>query len=126
MTHLRPAIGYNAKVAIALTWGCAVFITASSMAQAGDAFGSSVPLTQLSGIRGGDNTNSNNVTQTASSTQTITATNGGNTVTGDLSSGAINVNPNAVAGASGMTNMVMNTGPAANVQGIMSLNVVLH
>jgi hypothetical protein len=96
------------------------------MAQAGDTFGSSVPVTQLSGIRGGDDTNSNNVTQTASSTQTITATNGGNTVTGNLSSGDINVNPNAMAGASGMTNVVMNTGPAANVQGIMSLNVVLH
>ena len=48
------------------------------------------------------------------------------TAGGDVIAGAIQVDSGAFTDMHGMSNVVMNTAPMANVQGIMSLNLVLH
>ncbi len=80
--------------------------------------------------RGGDNdtSDSNNVVLTSGSTQNIAATNQNNTITagGDVIAGNVTISNDAFTDMHGMTNVVVNTAPMANVQGIMSLNLVLH
>ena len=95
---------------------------------ADDLFGQAVPSQTLSASRGGDgtSTDSNNTALTSQSTQNISATNGGNSAGGDVVAGSATISSNSFTDMQGMTNVVVNTGPMANVQGIMSLNVVLH
>ena len=126
MTFIGSAIGSSVKVTIVVTIGIAGLLACAAMAQAGDSFGSSVSVNELSVVRGGEADNSNNTILTAASEQNTTATNQNNTIGGSSTAGAINVSPGALSNASGMTNVVMNTAPMANVQGIMTLNVVLH
>lgn len=58
--------------------------------------------------------------------QTLTATNTGNTVTGDVvGSGQVNLGSGAFSGYSGLGNFVINTGHNNNLQSTMSVSVVL-
>lgn len=58
--------------------------------------------------------------------QTLTATNTGNTVTGDVvGSGQVNLGSGAFSGYSGLGNFVINTGHNNNLQSSMSVSVVL-
>lgn len=58
--------------------------------------------------------------------QTLTATNTGNTVTGDVvGSGQVSLGANAFSGYSGLGNFVINTGHNNNLQSSMSVSVVL-
>ncbi len=97
-------------------------------AHAEEAFGGAIAVDELSNIRGGDDTatNSFNTTNTAASSQETNATNENNSIGGDASSGHVFIQSGALNDNRGMTNTVMNTAPQSNVQGIMSLNVILH
>jgi hypothetical protein len=97
-------------------------------ARAEDTFGGAVAVDELTEIRGGDNTatDSFNETSTSASSQQTTATNENNSIGGDAPAGSVFVQSGAMSGNRGMTNNVMNTAPQSNVQGIMSLNVILH
>jgi hypothetical protein len=97
-------------------------------AHAEETFGGAVAVDELANIRGGDDTatNSFNETNTSASSQTTTATNQNNSIGGDAPAGSVFVQSGAMTGNRGMTNNVMNTAPQSNVQGIMSLNVILH
>jgi len=56
----------------------------------------------------------------------LTATNTGNTVTGDVvSSGQVNIGAEAFSGYSGLGNFVINTGHNNNLQSSMNVSVVL-
>lgn len=58
--------------------------------------------------------------------QVLTATNTGNTVTGDVvSSGQVNIGANAFSGYDGIGNFVINTGHNNNLQSSMNVSVVL-
>jgi hypothetical protein len=58
--------------------------------------------------------------------QALTATNTGNTVTGDVvGSGQVNLGSGAFSGYSGLGNFVINTGHNNNLQSSMSVSVVL-
>ena len=100
-------------------------------ALAEDSLGSPIAVEDLAGIRGGDNdsnSNSHNTTGTAGSTQTTTATNEGNTIEagGDVVAGSFTIQSDALNDNRGMTNVVVNTAPQSNAQGIMTLNLVLR
>ena len=121
---LRPAFA-------ASCYGFAIMalVALPSPSHAEELFGTAaVPAQALSAARGGDgtSTDSNNTVLTSQSTQNITATNGGNSAGGDVVAGAANIDGGSFTNMQGMTNVVVKTGPMANVQGIMSLNVVLH
>lgn len=59
-------------------------------------------------------------------TQTLTATNAGNSVTGDsIGSGAVNLSSNAFQGYDGIGNFVINTGHNNNLQGSISVNITM-
>ena len=59
-------------------------------------------------------------------TQTLTATNRGNSVTGDtIGSGAVNLGANAFNGYDGIGNFVINTGHNNNLQGSISVSVAM-
>jgi len=117
LIHMTAAIG----IAIAAA-------TISSGAAAEEPFGEAIGVADLTTLRGGDDTNSHNVTNTSTSAQETTAMNQNNSITagGDVIAGAIQVDSGAFTEMHGMSNVVMNTAPMANVQGIMSLNLVLH
>lgn len=58
--------------------------------------------------------------------QVLTATNTGNTVTGDIvSSGEVNIGSGAFSGYDGIGNFVINTGHNNNLQSSMSVSIVL-
>lgn len=58
--------------------------------------------------------------------QVLTATNTGNTVTGDVvSSGEVNIGSGAFSGYDGIGNFVINTGHNNNLQSSMSVSIVL-
>jgi hypothetical protein len=100
-------------------------------ARAEDGLGAPIAVEDLAGIRGGDNdsnSNSHNTTNTAGSTQTTTATNEGNTIEagGDVVAGSFTIQSGALNDNRGMTNVVVNTAPQSNAQGIMTLNLVLQ
>jgi hypothetical protein len=60
------------------------------------------------------------------SSQTLTATNRGNSVEGDVvETGEITIAPDAFSGFSGIGNFIMNTGNNNNVQGAVSVVVVM-
>ena len=115
--------------------GTAAFIAILTTSQfqlrpalADETFGGAVAVDELSNIRGGDDTatDSFNTTHTAASSQETNATNENNSIAGDAPAGSVFVQSGAMTGNHGMTNNVMNTAPQSNVQGIMSLNVILH
>lgn len=118
-----------ALVRVAAAVGIAIAIAATIRdAAAEEPFGDAIGVADLATLRGGDDTNSHNVINTSTSTQETTATNQNNSITagGDVIAGAIQVDSGAFTDMHGMSNVVMNTAPMANVQGIMSLNLVLH
>lgn len=58
--------------------------------------------------------------------QTLTATNSGNTVTGDtVGSGDANIGANAFSGYAGVGNFVINTGHNNNLQSSVNVSIVL-
>jgi hypothetical protein len=60
------------------------------------------------------------------SSQTLTATNSGNTVTGEtIENGDIVISPDAFSGFSGIGNFVMNTGNNNNLQGSIGVVVII-
>jgi hypothetical protein len=96
-------------------------------ASAEESFGSAIGAEDLAEIRGGDEaTNSFNDIANNTTTQTTTATNQNNSIGGDAVSGNVIVSPGAFNDMHGMTNVVMNTAPQANVQGVMNMNLILH
>lgn len=102
---------------------------APRQAYAEDAFGSAIDTDELAVIRGGDNdttTNSHNNTAVAGSEQNATANNDHNSIAGDSTAGNFTVGAGAIANNRGMTNVVVNTAPQSNTQGIMTLNLVLQ
>jgi len=106
----------------------AVFLLAVSATSsfAGESFGTAVTPQTLTTLRGGDDTNSNNTVLSSTSTQATSATNQNNTIGGDSVAGNANIDSGAFNNMQGMSNVVINTAPMANVQGIMSLNVTLQ
>lgn len=59
-------------------------------------------------------------------TQVLTATNSGNSVTGDVvSSGQVNIGSGAFSGYEGIGNFVINTGHNNNLQSSMNVSIVL-
>jgi hypothetical protein len=59
--------------------------------------------------------------------QTVTATNSGNSATagGDITSGGVSVGTDAFSGFDGIGNFVINTGHMNNLQGVLSVNLVM-
>lgn len=118
----------------AFIFGVALIATSAGIhfvpqgARAEESFGGAIAAQELSDIRGGDDTNTNsfNTTNTAASSQETNATNENNSIGGDASAGSVFVQSGALNDNRGMTNTVINTAPQSNVQGIMSLNVILH
>ena len=95
-----------------------------------DSFGQPVATTALGDQRGGEDTptDSFNTITTINSQQDLSAENSGNTITagGDVTSGAITIDSNAMSNLNGMTNVVINSAPQSNVQGGMTLNLILQ
>lgn len=122
-TRLPALINFTAALGVAIA-----IMAINRGAAAEEPFGDAIGVADLTTLRGGDNTNSHNVTNTSTSAQETTATNQNNSITagGDVIAGAIQVDSGAFTDMHGMSNVVMNTAPMANVQGIMSLNLVLH
>jgi hypothetical protein len=103
---------------------------AGALAAADAGFGQPVAVGDLADHRGGENdvTNSFNTTQTINSQQSQSAANEGNTIDthgGDVVAGSVTIDGNALSDMQGMSNIVINTAPQANVQGAMSLNLIL-
>ncbi len=127
MTLFSKVANASRKGTVLATVSLSVMIGGIGCAQAGETFGGSVATTDLTTIRGGDsNSDSFNTQVSSQSQQSTSATNQNNTIGGAATAGQINVGSNALGGMTGMSNVVMNTGNQANVQGIMSLNVTLH
>ena len=97
-------------------------------ALAEDSLGSPIASEALTDIRGGDISDSFNETNSASSSQGTSANNEGNSISagGGVASGNFTIQAGGLSNNHGMTNNVVNTAPQSNVQGIMSLNLVLH
>ena len=77
-------------------------------------------LAALAELRGGETIVIQNTTQS------LNATNNGNTVTGDtVGSGALNVDRNAFTGFEGIGNFVLNTGHNNNLQGSIGISIVM-
>ena len=77
-------------------------------------------LEELDELRGGETI----VIQ--DTTQTLTATNSGNSVNGDtIASGAVNLGSNAFNGYDGIGNFVINTGHNNNLQGSISVSIAM-
>jgi len=130
MRYFRPKLYRRAAHAQPVVISILALFVAMPSCYADDLFGEAVPLQTLAMTRGGDNdtSDSNNVVLTSGSTQNIAATNQNNTITagGDVVAGNVTISNDAFTDMHGMTNVVVNTAPMANVQGIMSLNLVLH
>ena len=72
----------------------------------------------------GDISAGESVTNNVISSQELTATNSGNTITaGTVQNGDINFSGNALTGFSGVGNFVTNTGNNNNLQGSISINI---
>lgn len=129
---LRHATERAALVAGAagITLALAAGVAGVRPALAEDGLGAPIAVQDLAEIRGGDDSSSNshNTTNTAGSTQTTTANNEGNTIDagGDVVAGSFTIQSGALNDNRGMTNVVVNTAPQSNAQGIMTLNLVLQ
>jgi len=120
LVNLRPAV-------IGLSFAAVLWMVVPTSCLAEDTFGAAVPVQTLTKYRGGDGTtDSNNNILTSTSSQGTTATNQNNSIGGDSVAGNANISNDAFNNMQGMTNVVINTAPMANVQGIMSLNVTLQ
>jgi hypothetical protein len=101
----------------------------SSAPAAGDSapnpFADATPMDagSLAKTQGGSNTSVSAVG--ALSEQDLTASNTGNAITGSFTNGTINIGSNAFSGFNGVGNFVMNTGNQDNIQGTLSINVVI-
>jgi hypothetical protein len=129
--QLRTSTCMDALIHAATAIGLVIALAATAhSAAAEDSFGTAIDVEDLADIRGGDNAtvNSHNTTTSASSTQGTNANNEGNTITagGSIGAGNFTIQPGGLSDNHGMTNAVVNTAPQANVQGIMSLNLVLQ
>ena len=134
--RLAPAVSSKGVARpVTLLAGAAALVLAVTAggqpARAEESLGSPIAAEELTDIRGGDNdttTNSHNTTLTAGSTQDTDATNENNSIDagGDVVAGSFNVQSGAFTDNRGMTNVVVNTAPQSNVQGVMTLNLVLH
>jgi hypothetical protein len=95
-----------------------------------DSFGQPVASNELGTQRGGENDtiDSFNTTTTLDSQQSLTAVNSGNSITagGDVTSGSVTIASDAMSNLNGMTNVVINSAPQSNVQGGMTLNLILQ
>jgi hypothetical protein len=95
-----------------------------------DSFGQPVASSELGAQRGGENDTiySFNTTATLDSQQSLTAVNSGNSISagGDVTSGSVTIAADAMSNTSGMTNVVINSAPQSNVQGGMTLNLILQ
>jgi len=95
-----------------------------------DSFGEPVASNELGSQRGGENetVDSFNTTATLDSQQSLTAVNSGNSISagGDVTSGSVTIAADALSNTSGMTNVVINSAPQSNVQGGMTLNLILQ
>ena len=77
-------------------------------------------LEELGELRGGE------AVVIQHTTQTLTATNSGNSVTADtIGSGAVNLGANAFNGYDGIGNFVINTGHNNNLQGSISVSIAM-
>jgi len=110
---------------------CLLLLPVGAPADAADTgFGQPVAVNDLADQRGGENdvSNSFNTTQTINSEQSQSAANDHNTIDthgGDVVAGSVTIDGNALSDMQGMSNIVINTAPQANVQGAMSLNLIL-
>lgn len=101
----------------------AATLSAPAVSYAGESFTGALGAAELKDLRAGDGTTE----IIAESTQTVTGTSGGNTITaGSVTSGDITVSGNAFGSARGMINVTANSAPNAVVQGTMSLIVILN
>lgn len=98
-------------------------LSAPAVSYAGGLFTGALGAAELKDLRAGDGTTE----IIAESTQTVTGTSGGNTITaGSVTSGDITVSGDAFGNARGMINVTANSAPNAVVQGTMSLIVILN
>lgn len=98
-------------------------LSAPAVSYAGEAFTGALGAAELKDLRAGDGTTE----IIAESTQTVTGTSGGNTITaGSVTSGDITISGDAFGNARGMINVTANSAPNAVVQGTMSLIVILN
>jgi hypothetical protein len=95
-----------------------------------DSFDQPVASSDLRTQRGGENdtVNSFNTTTTLDTQQSLTAVNSGNSISagGDVTSGPVTIAADAMSNLNGMTNVVINSAPQSNVQGGMTLNLILQ
>lgn len=111
-------------------------ILAAALASSGAAFAEEIPQASIS-AEGGDTellsledmdalAGGTGVDVVTITEQTLTAVNGGNSVTGDtVGSGQVNIGADAFSGYSGLGNFVINTGHNNNLQASMSVSIVL-
>jgi len=99
-------------------------LTARNDAQAPGAFtAKTIGDDQLAALAGGQEP-----TSVAVSSATLSATNTGNTINtagGDLTSGSIGISGSAISGYTGMGNFVFNTGNNNNLQGSITVNILM-
>jgi hypothetical protein len=90
-------------------------------AHAAALFGRTVDESALADLSGGQET------AVAITDQTLNAVNGGNTVKagGDINNGAVSLSANAFSGFAGIGNFVINTGNNNNLQGSLSVTIVM-
>lgn len=87
-----------------------------------DEFGPTVSSADLGRLRAGDG----KTVYQAVTEQTLAATNSGNVVSGTtIGSGAVTFGPNALSGFSGVGNFVVNSGHNNNLQGAITVNVLI-
>jgi hypothetical protein len=112
-----PAVLFALVLGAAPTW-------------AADSFGQAVAVGELAAQRGGESnpTDSFSTITTIDSKQTLTAENGDNSISagGDVTSGTVTIAAGALSDLHGMTNVVINSAPQSNVQGAMTLNLILQ
>ena len=85
----------------------------------------------LANAKGGTNINTNTTTNNSTNIgaltdQDLSATNTGNNITaGLITNGTINIGTGAFSGFNGVGNFVLNTGTSDNIQGSLSVSIVL-
>lgn len=128
---MQPCKLIHAAFLAATTLGMTFLAAEASAADpSADSFGQPVAATALADQRGGDTgpTDSYNTITTINSQQDLAAENSGNTINagGDVTSGSITIASDALSDVNGMANVVINSAPQSNVQGGMTLNLILQ
>lgn len=94
---------------------------ATAPADATPSLHEALPASELAAISGGANT-----INMASSQQNVTALNSGNEVNGNsVVTGNVNIDPSAFSGFNGIGNFVFNTGNNNNLQGSLSVTILV-